>query len=464
MIYSKYLRHAHCAMSHNLIKYKFSSTVKSNILHTTAKISFCGPTIYSNKRQYSTILNPKFAQCSKPIFKNVMPLSLAASVSTDTSNVKDQVIFTNSAEETSSALNSSLESLNDIKSSVELPSSDIADIATSLTDELTSVVEVIEPSLSSVGLGHWTPAGLVQILINHLHVEMHWPWWMAIVTCTVIARILLFPLLLKTQKNAIHMANYMPQLQYLQAKFGEARRIGNTMEASRLANEMMLFMKEKNVSPLKNAMFPMLQAPVFLSFFFGLRGMAKAPVESMKEGGLWWVNDLTVPDPYYILPILSCSTMFLILKVGAESGIRMENLKLAKYLLIALPIVAFPFCMHFPSAVLYYWTTNNFCSLSMVMFLKIKHVRKFFKLPDQQPTDPRFVLPKKGFVKGVKDAFEDQKILAAVEDRRRVDRIKFQKAGTGPIPRTYSYNPTKPRPSDVASAITKGMAAKERKD
>lgn len=39
MIYSKYLRHAHCAMSHNLIKYKFSSTVKSNILHTTAKVS-----------------------------------------------------------------------------------------------------------------------------------------------------------------------------------------------------------------------------------------------------------------------------------------------------------------------------------------------------------------------------------------------------------------------------------------
>lgn len=44
------------------------------------------------------------------------------------------------------------------------------------------------------------------------------------------ARILLLPILIKTQRNAINMSNYMPQLQYLQAKFGEARKSGNAME------------------------------------------------------------------------------------------------------------------------------------------------------------------------------------------------------------------------------------------
>lgn len=57
-------------------------------------------------------------------------------------------------------------------------------------------------------------------------------------------------------------------------------------------------------------------------------------------------------------------------------------------------------------------------------------------------------------------AYEDQKVLSAVEERRRMDTIRFQKAGTGPIPRTYSYDPTKPRPSNVASTANKSMAAK----
>ena len=52
-----------------------------------------------------------------------------------------------------------------------------------------------------------------------------------------------------------------------------------------------------------------------MSMFFGLRGMANLPVDSMKYGGMFWFVDLTVPDPYYLLPALTCATMFLTIKV-----------------------------------------------------------------------------------------------------------------------------------------------------
>ncbi len=52
-----------------------------------------------------------------------------------------------------------------------------------------------------------------------------------------------------------------------------------------------------------------------MSMFFGLRGMANLPVDSMKYGGMLWFVDLTVPDPYYLLPALTCATMFLTIKV-----------------------------------------------------------------------------------------------------------------------------------------------------
>lgn len=467
MVYSKFLKHSNSVIGRNLHNFKYSHrNVKPYLLNTATKVSTCGSPIYISNCQYSTILSSKFSDpLSKPASKCISPLSLTALFSSGGSNETYQIVITNPAEGTSSTLNTSLDSVSAIKSAEELPlpASDVTDVATTLSDQLTTVVDVLEPSFTSLGLANYTPVGAVQMFLEYLHVSMHWPWWMTIIACTAVARVLLFPLLLKTQKNAIRMSNYMPQLQYLQAKFGEARRTGNSMEASRYANEMMMFMKNNNISPMKNAMLPLLQAPVFLSFFFALRDMAKTPVESMKDGGIWWASDLTIPDPYYVLPAVACGTLYIVLKIGAESGVRMENMKLAKYFVQALPVIAFPFCMNFSSAILYYWVTNNFCTLAIVSVLKIKPVREYFNLPTPQKIDPKFVVPKKGFVAGMKEAFEDQKILASVEERRRMDDIKFQKAGTGPIPRTYSYDPTKPRPSNVASTTSKNILAKERK-
>lgn len=57
------------------------------------------------------------------------------------------------------------------------------------------------------------------------------------------------------------------------------------------------------------------QAPVFISFFIALRKMAYLPVPSMQTGGLLWFPDLTLGDPFYILPVVVTGTMFFILEV-----------------------------------------------------------------------------------------------------------------------------------------------------
>lgn len=44
--------------------------------------------------------------------------------------------------------------------------------------------------------------------------------------------------------------------------------------------------------------------------------MANLPIESMKTGGMYWFTDLTVPDPYYILPLVTCTTVWIMLEVG----------------------------------------------------------------------------------------------------------------------------------------------------
>ncbi|GFY60866.1 mitochondrial inner membrane protein OXA1L [Trichonephila inaurata madagascariensis] len=430
------------------------------------------------KCQYSTVLNShKSLYRSCYLYTAAKCISPVSLMSTNIDNSQYHIVVTNPSQSSTNSGNlSNSEQFSDISNSVigsssstittevSNASTDLSDIAVTISNNLQNAPLFVEPPLSSLDLAHWTPPGLVQMLLEYLHVSWSMPWWGAIVASTLVARILLLPVLIKTQRNTITFSNYMPGLQYLQAKFGEARKAGNSMEASRYAVEISEYMKKHNLSPFKTALLPLMQAPVFLSFFLGLRAMAKAPVESMQWGGLGWTIDLTVPDPYYILPILSCSTLYVVLKIGAESGVKLENMKLSRYVLQALPIVALPFCIHFPSAVLYYWVTTNFCTLAIVSVLKIKPIRKFLNLPTQKPVDSKYVLPKKGFVGGIKEAIEDQKVLGAISDRRRMDEMRFQKAGTGPVPRTYSYDPTKARPANAAATASQhSVSAQERK-
>ena len=55
-----------------------------------------------------------------------------------------------------------------------------------------------------------------------------------------------------------------------------------------------------------------------MSTFIGLRKMCNLPVESMSTGGALWFKDLTITDPYFILPLISTATLFYILEVGSS--------------------------------------------------------------------------------------------------------------------------------------------------
>jgi membrane protein insertase Oxa1/YidC/SpoIIIJ len=60
--------------------------------------------------------------------------------------------------------------------------------------------------------------------------------------------------------------------------------------------------------------------PFFISFFLGIRGLANYPLESMMYGGTLWFPDLTVADPYYILPVFTAITMFVTMEVCGSSN------------------------------------------------------------------------------------------------------------------------------------------------
>lgn len=281
----------------------------------------------------------------------------------------------------------------------------IPSAAPEISDLVSSVAANGEPTFASLGLGGWTPVGIVQNCMEFLHVGCDLPWWGVIAIGTICVRLVLFPLVIASQRNAAKMNNHMPQMQVLQMKMTEARQAGNSIDSARYAQEMVAFMKEKNLNPLKNMLVPLAQAPIFISFFMGLRQMANTPVESMREGGLFWFTDLTVCDQFYALPIITSITMFLTIELGTDSArMSAQNMQMVRYVLRAMPLFIFPFTINFPGAILCYWACSNFFSLLQVGFLRIPKVRDYFKIERLVTHKPETLpIKKKKFTEGMKD-------------------------------------------------------------
>lgn len=314
-----------------------------------------------------------------------------------------------------------------------------------ITEAVQSLAANGEPTFASLGLGGWSPIGIVQNCLEYLHISLDVPWWGAIMIGTVVVRLLMFPLVIVSQRNTAVMNNNLPEIQLLQTKMTQARQTGNQLEAARYAQEMMMFMKEKGLNPLKNLLVPLAQAPLFISFFMGLRGMANCPVESMMHGGLWWFADLTVPDQFFILPLITSATMWATIELGVDGGrLDAQNMQLMRYFLRAIPLVMIPFTINFPGAILVYWCSTNFISLVQVSFLKIPAIREYFKIPKLLQHNPENLpIKKKGFVEGAKESWTNLKLSRDLADRQRVDEIIFTRAGQGPLQKTFKYDPTK---------------------
>ncbi|XP_015110662.2 mitochondrial inner membrane protein OXA1L isoform X2 [Diachasma alloeum] len=307
-------------------------------------------------------------------------------------------------------------------------------------EALETLSALAEPTFKSLGLGSWWPSGIIQQLFEWLHVGIGVPWWATIVIGTVCIRTLMFPLIVISQRNAAHMYNTMPGMQKIQQRITEARATGDQLGVATETQKLMIYMKQHNCNPIKSMIVPMAQAPVFISFFFALRGMANLPVESMKYGGLWWFENLTAPDPYYLLPLITAGTLALTMRMGIDAP-QLQSLGMMKYALNAVPVIMIPFVINFPAALTFYWTVTNIYGMGQVVLLKIPRVREFFKIPKKLQHPPDALMKPKKFKEGFTESWTNMKLAREMTARQQVDVVQFNKAGRGPIQKTYAYNP-----------------------
>ncbi|XP_072315477.1 mitochondrial inner membrane protein OXA1L [Eucyclogobius newberryi] len=337
----------------------------------------------------------------------------------------------------------------------------LADVAPTAVDVLQAATT--ETSLAELGLAGSTPVGLIQNLLEFMHVDLGLPWWGAIVVGTVMARLLVFPVIVKGQREAAKLNNVMPAMTKLTNKMTEAKQSGNKFEFAKAYSELNLFQKKHDVNPLRGFLIPMVQAPIFISFFIALRKMAYLPVPSMQTGGMLWFPDLTMADPYYILPFAVTATMFFILELGAESGIDNPNLKTMKTVFRIMPLIILPLTINFPTAVFTYWMTSNCFSLGQVALLRHPLVRDKLKIPEKIQ-HPSSALPQnEGFIQSVKKGWKNAQVAQQLEERERRIKNHLDLAAKGPLRQTFTHNPLEQNsPVAAVSSKNKTTSSKER--
>ncbi|XP_067951179.1 mitochondrial inner membrane protein OXA1L-like [Watersipora subatra] len=305
-----------------------------------------------------------------------------------------------------------------------------------------------EPTFSSLGLCSYYPSGWVQSALETLHVSVDLPWWASIAILGVSLRILLFPLQVLTLRHTIPVQNSLPKYMELREQMHKAKMTNNVEAVQMLSLKAESYTKKYPLKMWKLYLGVMYQAPIFLSIVWALRGMATLPVPSMTTGGLYWFTDLTIADPYFILPMMTAATLLITIELGAD-GIQTGTFSKRKNLIRALVLISTPVFMSFnPSALAVYWFTSNVVGACNGYIIRHPAMRSRLSIPAVNRQDKSdFVKPDTdGLLDKLKRDRSAKNIYRMIRDRESINAKAFDDASRAATIKTYSYDPTKGRP------------------
>jgi len=183
-------------------------------------------------------------------------------------------------------------------------------------------------------------------------------WGVAIILLTILVRSIVLPFNLISFKSMKKMQDIQPQIKALRAKYKE--------EPQKLNQEMMVLFKNNRVNPMGGCLPMVLQFPVFISLY----RMIGQSVELYHSPFVFWIQDLSAKDPYYILPVLMSITMFIQQKITPSTmDPTQQKIMMIMPLFFSLLMVTLP-----SGLTLYIFVSALFGVVQQAVFLKKKRV------------------------------------------------------------------------------------------
>ena len=248
------------------------------------------------------------------------------------------------------------------------------------TSEMAPAVSQLVSEVVPVAAQSWPTTAALMYAIEYFHVAQGYEWWMAIVGATIFMRTVTFPLVVMQMRNTARMQLAKPELEALQAKM-KTNPSQDPELATAYYQEMQRVWKKYDVNPFKSFAPILINAPVFISFYFAISKMASG-VPSFTTGGPSMYPDLSIADPTYSLPILSSLTFLASVELGTVEGMQTSQSVQMKWFLRALAIAMVPLTASFPQGVFVYWITSNIFSGVQTTFTRNKAFKSAMGIPD----------------------------------------------------------------------------------
>lgn len=182
----------------------------------------------------------------------------------------------------------------------------------------------------------------------------NWGW--AIIFTTFCIKAVFYKLSEASYKSMARMKLLQPKLASLKERFGDDR--------AKMGQATMELYKKEKVNPLGGCLPMIIQIPVFIALYWALL----ESVELRQAPFMLWIQDLSLRDPFFILPVIMAATMYFQQKLN-PAPVDPIQAKVFQF----LPLIFGIFFAFFPAGLVLYWVVNNTLSIAQQYYIT-RHV------------------------------------------------------------------------------------------
>jgi YidC/Oxa1 family membrane protein insertase len=172
-------------------------------------------------------------------------------------------------------------------------------------------------------------------------------WGGAIILLTLLVKLAFFKLSATSYRSMARMRKVQPKMLEIREQYADDKQ--------KQSQAMMDLYRKEKVNPMGGCLPILVQMPVFIALYWVLM----ESVELRHAPFMLWIDDLSVMDPYFVLPILMGASMWFMQKLNPPPADPMQA-KIMQW----LPIVFTFFFLWFPAGLVLYWVVNNLLSMA----------------------------------------------------------------------------------------------------
>lgn len=188
-------------------------------------------------------------------------------------------------------------------------------------------------------------------LLDNIHSFVgNWGW--SIILLTLLIKLVFYKLSETSYKSMARMKKLAPRMKQISDRYADDRQ--------RKGQAIMELYKKEKVNPMGGCLPILIQIPVFIALYYVLL----ESVELRQAPFMFWLNDLSLKDPYFVLPLIMGASMFFQQKLNPPPPDPMQ----AKMMMM-LPFVFTILFLFFPAGLVLYWVVNNLLSIAQQWYI-----------------------------------------------------------------------------------------------